>query len=147
MDPVTLVVIPGFLGGLVIALVVRLLQRRDGPQPSVVVREHLPLTTDVINMGSIKVAGVGGLGLVAMAVAVALDIRRIGETVALGLACGCVIAVVMIVARRRSGALPSSGRGPGGNRTLAIDEPRGDTSHARADHHLDAKLLAPPAVY
>ena len=147
MDPVTLVVIPGFLGGLVIALVVLLLQRRGGQHPSLVMRKDLPLSTDVINMASIKVAGVGGLGLVAMAAAVALDVRRIGETVAVGLVCGCVIAVVMIVARRRSGALPSSGRGPGANTTLAIDQPGADTSDARGVHELDAKLLAPHAGY
>ena len=138
MDPVTLVVVPGFLGGLVIAAVVVLLQRRAHADTSVVFpRRQLPLTTDVINMASIKVAGVGGLGLVAMAVAVALDVQRIGQTVALGLVLGAAAAAGMILRRRASGALPSSG-GPGANTILAID--RAPDRHA--DGRGDAPLLA-----
>lgn len=123
MDPVTLIVVPGFVGGLVIAAIVVALQRRSSGNASVVVPyKQAPLTTDVINMASIKVAGVGGLGLVAMAAAVALDVRRIGETIALGLACGVVIALVMIVRRRESGSMPSSGGHMGANTILSLDD-------------------------
>lgn len=122
MDPVTLVVVPGFLGGLVIAAVVLLLQRRGTRTPSVVVPYRpAPLSTDVINMASIKVAGVGGLGLVAMAAAVALDVPRIGEAVATGIGCGAVIALIMIWRRRRTGPMGSSAQVFGANTVLAIE--------------------------
>ena len=55
-------------------------------------------------------AGIGGLGLVAMALAVALDVPRIGQTVALGLVLGAVFAAILIGRRRRRGPLPSSGQ-------------------------------------
>jgi hypothetical protein len=122
MDPVSMIVVPGFLGGLIIALVVFLRQRGSSRNASLtrLVRAE-PLSTDIINMSSIKVAGVGGLGLVAMALAVALDLPRIGLTIGLGLVLGMAFALVMIVRRRASGSMPSSGQQPGANTTLAID--------------------------
>lgn len=99
MDPVTAVLVPGLIGGLVIAAGI-LLQHRRAHAPSVVLPYRpLPISTDVINMASIKVAGVGGLGLVAMSAAVALNVPRIFEATALGLLLGTCLAVVMIVRR------------------------------------------------
>ena len=122
MDPVSLIVVPGFLGGLVIALVVFLRQHRASRNPSVTRIAHAePLSTDIINMSSIKVAGVGGLGLVAMAVAVALDLPRIGLTVGVGFALGMGLALALILRRRTTGSMPSSGQHTGANTTLAID--------------------------
>lgn len=123
MDPVTLVVVPGFLGGLVIALFVFWRQRRDSAPSVVQPFRRGEFSTDVINMSSIKVAGVGGLGLVAMAAAVALDVPRIGQTITLGLLLGGVIAAITIYRRRSSGALPSSGQRRGANTTLSLDAP------------------------
>jgi hypothetical protein len=74
-------------------------------------------------MSSITVAGIGGLGLVAMAAAVALDVPRIGQTLAIGAVCGVLIAAFMIYRRRSSGSLPSSGQQMGANTTLSIDAP------------------------
>ena len=140
MDPVTLIVVPGFLGGLVIAAIVVILQRRSSRDSSVVVPyRQAPLTTDVINMASIKVAGIGGLGLVAMAAAVALDVRRIGETIALGIGCGIVVAVVMIVRRRASGSMPSSGGSMGANTILALDD--ADLNHSRNESNRETPPL------
>ncbi|MDQ3487730.1 MAG: hypothetical protein M3468_08360 [Acidobacteriota bacterium] len=127
MDPVLLIGVPGVLGGLVIALVMFLRQRRGSHIPSLGASiPTRPLSTDVINAASIKVAGIGGLGLVAMAVAVALNVPRIGQTLGIGLILGVAFAVVMIVSRRRTGSMPSSGRQAGANTTLAIEaaEPR-----------------------
>ncbi len=133
MDPVILVVVPGFLGGLVIALVVFLRQRRGSQSASLAPSTPQPLSTDIINAASIKVAGIGGLGLVAMAVAVALNVPRIGQTLAIGLALGLALAVVMIVRRRATGAMPSSGEQAGANTTLAIDAVEAtDLGHDRA---------------
>ena len=136
MDLPTAILIPGFLGGLVVASVIILLQRRR-TLPSVAVPYHAdPITPDVINMASIKVAGGGGLGLVAMAVVVALDIPRIAQTVGLGILLGAVGAGIVIWRRRQTGVLPSSGRGMGANTTLAIDVPT--ISSAATKPHSDA---------
>lgn len=146
MDPVTTILVPGFLGGLVIAALVVLWQRHQGSAPSVIAPyRREPLSTDVINMASIKVAGIGGLGLVAMAAAVALDVPRIGETVAIGLVCGAVIAAVLIVRRRRTGPMPSSGRGMGANTVLSIDvQNRSDSNgQSGAGTNTGGALLAP----
>ena len=85
-------------------------------------------TTDVINMAHIKVAGVGGLGLVFVALAVGLDIPEIGQAQAIALAFGIVFAVGLILWRRRRGPMPSSGGQMGANTMLSIDapEPRDD---------------------
>jgi hypothetical protein len=60
------------------------------------------LSTDVINIAHIRVAGVGGLGLVAMAAIVAWNVPAIGAAVAVALATGIVLAVVIIAWRRRA---------------------------------------------
>ncbi len=91
-----------------------------------------PLPIDVINMSRIRVAGIGGLGLVAMALVVAWDLPRIGLTLSIGAITGSVLAIVLILRRRQSGAMPSSGRRPGANTMLSIDVPpppdgKGDT--------------------
>ena len=122
MDPVVLVVVPGFVGGLVIALAVFLLQRRPSRGSSLAASApSQPLSTDIINAASIKVAGIGGLGLVAMAATVALNVPRIGQTLAIGLILGLAMAAAMILSRRRNGSMPSSGRQAGANTVLAID--------------------------
>jgi hypothetical protein len=96
--------------------------------PSAVSRE--PGRTDVINVARIRVAGLGGLGLVAMAGVVAWFIPSIGQTIAIGLAAGVILAAVLILLRRRTGPLPSSGRHSGANTVLALDE----EPAAREDH-------------
>lgn len=101
MDPVTMVLVPGLIGGALFALAFFLLNRRDAHADAVAVPYRSePLSTDIINASSIKVAGIGGLGLVAMAATVALNIPRIFETVTLGLVLGTVAAAIMIVRRR-----------------------------------------------
>ena len=97
--------------------------------------------TDVINIASIRVAGVGGLGLVAMAGALAWSIPRIGQTMALGVVLGAGLAVALILWRRRLGPMPTSSGRPGANTTLSIDEPvspdrrPGDRAEQSADRH------------
>ena len=103
MDPATLVLFVGFLGGLLIASLMLLLHRRSAPDTVPVPYRSQPLSTDIINVASIKVAGIGGLGLVAMAAAVALDIPRIAQSVGLGMGLGVIGAVATIAWRRRPG--------------------------------------------
>lgn len=143
MDPVTLVIVPGFLGGLILACVVVLARRRARPAPSVML-PYRPdrVSTDVINMASIKVAGIGGLGLVAMAAAVALDVPEIGQSVGVGLVLGAAGAVIMIVRARRSGPMPSSGNRMGANTVLSIDQPVNPDRHAGDRRTKRVKLAA-----
>ena len=121
MEPVILMVVPGLIGGVAIALIIAALRTRSGTRAPDVRRELF--STDVINMARIRVAGVGGLGLIAMAAFVAWSVPRIGQTLLIGLVLGVVFAGVMILRRRRSGPMPSSGRRPGANAILSIDQP------------------------
>ncbi len=118
MDPVTLVVVPGLLGGIIIALVIVRFQRHSLSR----IDPFESISTDVINAARIRVAGLGGLGLVAMAVVVAVAVPRIGVPLAIGLVLGAVLALLLVAWRNRTGAMPSSGRRIGANTTLAIDE-------------------------
>ena len=135
MDPIVLVLVPGILGGFVIAAAVILMNRRATRKPAMVVPYRLEhVSPHMINMASIKVAGLGGLGLVAMAAAVALDVPEIGTMVGIGAALGTFAAIGMILRARLRGPLPSSGQRPGANTTLSIDEPfttQGPDSRAR----------------
>jgi hypothetical protein len=97
MDPATSLMIPGVLGGLIVALLLRRMNR----QPAVPVPfRPEPLSTDVINMAHVKVAGVGGLGLVAMAIIVAFTVPEIGRSLAIGLAAGAALAGALILFNR-----------------------------------------------
>jgi hypothetical protein len=124
VDPVTTLAIPSLIGGLLIALVVRWANRRSRSGADAAPRiERYGPSTDVVNASRIRVAGIGGLGLVAMALVVALAVPRIGQALAWGLSLGLLLAVVLVVQRRRRGPLPSSGMRPGANIVLSIDAP------------------------
>jgi hypothetical protein len=90
--------IPGILGGLVVAVLLRRMNRAR-PVPIDPARAE-PLSTDIINIAHIKVAGVGGLGLVAMAIIVAVGIPEIGRSLAVGLLAGALLAVTLILFNR-----------------------------------------------
>ena len=122
MDPVTLVIIPGFIGGLIVALFV---SRMHAPVPGVDPLRRHPLTTDVINMARIRVSGVGGFGLMAMALAVAWFVPRIRQHLIVSALLGVAFAVVLIALRRRGGPMSSSSGTPGANTVLSIDAPLG----------------------
>jgi hypothetical protein len=145
MDPATMVLVLGFLGGLVFAGVAILVHRKSSRPSLDVPYRPDPISIDMINMASIKVAGVGGLGLVAMAAAVALGVPRIAQSMALGIALGAIGAAIVIFRRSRTGAMPSSGRGLGANTTLKIDMPPDEPSPAeRSANGLDCSLAPVP---
>ena len=124
MDPLLLVVVPGLLGGLIIALIVIARPRgRRAKTAADAFSSDFP-STDVINAARIRVAGIGGLGLVAMATVVALFVPRIRFSLGLGLGLGVLFAAMLILRRRREGPMPSSGRRLGANTTLSIDSPQ-----------------------
>lgn len=54
-----------------------------------------------INMSAIPVAGLGGLGLVAMAVVVSVFFPAIGWMMAAGVTSGVLLGVVLVAVRRR----------------------------------------------
>jgi len=122
MELLMLLAIPGVLGGIVIAFLFVRLNRGRHARASADAFSREPVSTDVINAARIRVAGVGGLGLVAMAFVVAMSVPRIGLSLALGLVLGAMLAAVLIL-RRREGPMPSSGRRPGANTMLSIDAP------------------------
>jgi hypothetical protein len=124
------------LGGVAFALLLVKLKGRPSTQmvPDLSGRETR--STDAINMAHIRVAGVGGLGLIAVAAIIALDIPSIGQSVAMGFVFGACFAAFLILKRRRAGPMPSSGQSAGANTTLSIDA--ADTSHPgteRRGHH------------
>jgi hypothetical protein len=149
MGPILMLLGLGLLGGVLLATFIVLLQRVGGRRTAATPLPYrpAPLSTDVINMASIKVAGIGGLGLVAMAAAVALDVPRIGQTVFLGLVLGAGLATVMILRRRDTGSMPSSGRKMGANTTLSIDiagEPLRRDRRANGEVRLSPRPLPSP---
>ena len=119
MDPVLMMLIPGLLGGVVIAVLLRRLPWH-AEQGQVVPPVGQPLSSGAINMAHIRVAGEGGLGLVAIAVASAIFVPRIGQTIGLGFVVGAVLAVALVAWRRPKGPLPSSSRHPGAHGDLGI---------------------------
>jgi len=93
---------------------------------------------DTINMSSIKVAGIGGLGLVAVAVVTAIFIPTIRVSLTIGAVAGVVFAVVLILWRRKRGPLPTSGQHPGAHELLdfepgepSVSGPRGEDRAVR----------------
>jgi hypothetical protein len=102
LEPITLVIVPSIVGGVVIALLIARWNRRSAPTP-VRPSDGEPPPTDFINMARIPVAGIGGLGFVAMAVVTAIAIPRIRQTVGLGLVLGVILAIVLLRWRRPPG--------------------------------------------
>jgi hypothetical protein len=141
VDPVTLVLVPGVLGGLIVAWLVFRLQRRSSTAVSTDAFTRNGRASDVINMAHIRVAGIGGLGLVAMAATVAFNVPRIGQALAIAAVAGAALAAVLIAWRRKTGALPSTGARPGANTVLAIDaSPAPDNQRPCDGRPLELKL-------
>ena len=98
------------------------------PRPPVSVDPFESVSTDVINVSRIRVVGVGGLGLVAMAAVVSFFVPSIGVPVAVSAVLGIVAAACLIVLRRRDGGMRSSSASMGANTTLSIDS---KSTHSR----------------
>jgi hypothetical protein len=132
MEMISLIVVGGMAGGILVALLLTVAQRWHAGrmQPDAFAKGSEAGRTDVINIASIRVAGVGGLGLVVMSLVLAWSIPRIGQTLALGAVLGAAFAAVLILWRRRLGPIATSSGRSGANTTLSIDEP---VSPERAD--------------
>jgi hypothetical protein len=109
------------VGGAISAGVMVLLSRRAHHVPiSVPDSFGAGLTSDVINVSHIRVAGVGGLGMTAVALAIAYTFPQIGLSLALGLVGGFAGGVAAILYRRRQGPF-DSGRGQVGGRSVLVE--------------------------
>jgi hypothetical protein len=84
-------------------------------------------------MANIRVAGLGGLGMVAGAVVVAVFVPSVGVSIGAAVAAGALLAFGMILWRRRSGPLTSSGQRPGASTMLDIESQPADGARASDD--------------
>lgn len=111
------------IGGAISAGILVMLGRRAHQAP-LSVPDHFGAgqTLDVINVSHIRVAGVGGLGMMLVALAIAYTFPEIGLSLALGLVGGFAGGVAVILYRRHHGPL-GSGRGQTGGRSVLVERP------------------------
>jgi hypothetical protein len=132
-------------GGVLMALFFKWSSRRHAPPTSVPDSfSRDAFSTDTVNFAHVRVAGVGGLGLVLVAAAVTFDFPLATVVVLSGLVGGLVAAGVAIVLRRKQGPLPSSTEGPGARAVLfAEPRPQADVStSADPDRQRQAAVAA-----
>jgi hypothetical protein len=124
-------------GGALIGGLLWFLARRQRPRAVTFdAFAHDTTATDTINVARVRVAGVGGIGMLLVALAVALDFALVGAVVGAGLAGGLIGAAAIILWRKRTGPLSSSSSGPAA-RTVLFSEPDAPpTPRADADDHL-----------
>jgi hypothetical protein len=117
MTALILVVALGIVGGVILAFI---LFRLPSQEDAGGARTLDAPSTDIINMARVRVKGAGGLGMVAMAVTVAAFVPSIRLSMAIAVVLGVVMAVAMILWRRRSGPL-STRIEPGAHSMLPMD--------------------------
>lgn len=143
MEPLVNLLVLGVLGGLVLSWLIA--RHRRGTPPTFVPRRLDPPTPALINMAHIRVEGIGGLGMVAAVIAVAIADSRIRVATIIALVLGGGLAFALIALRRRSGALPSSGDGPDDRSLLHIDTgPRRPLSARDPEGHEEARSRFDP---
>jgi len=126
MEPLIMIVVPGLLGGIVVALGLM----RVGVRPEDGSNAPLqPPSPGLINMAHIRVGGIGGLGMVAMAATVAIFVPRIRLTMAVALFLGMALAAVLIAVRRRTEPLPSSSQHAGAHSMFISEVPQDSANH------------------
>ncbi len=119
MEPLLIILIPGLFGGLLLSFFIA--RNRRGTAATFVPRRLEAPSPSLINMSSIKVEGLGGLGMVAAVIAVAIADPRIRLAVIIAGVLGGGLALFLIRARRSSGGL-HSGDGPDGDSLLHLDD-------------------------
>jgi hypothetical protein len=119
MEPLLILLVLGLFGGLALALVIA--RDRRGTPPTFVPRRLAAPTPALINMANIRVEGIGGLGMVAAVIAVAIADSRIRAAIIIALVLGGGLALALIALRRRGGPLPSAGDGPDDRSLLHIN--------------------------
>ena len=102
-DFVEEVLLVALTGGAVMAAI-RFALARSARQPVTDPFSRDVFSTDTINIAHVRVAGIGGAGLVLAACAVALQYQLTTVAMSAGIIGGVLIAIAMIVARRRKPA-------------------------------------------
>jgi hypothetical protein len=141
MEPLVIGLLPGFFGGLVLALLLAR-TRRKAPK-TFVPRPLAPPSPSLINMAHIPVEGVGGLGMLAAVVAVVIIDPRIRFATILAAVLGAGLALTLI-ALRRDDRLRPGGTGNDGGSTLHLDEDRRRKYFADVHGRLDGSAFRPP---
>jgi hypothetical protein len=96
-------VLPAIVGGTALAAVMYAVNRRQ-PAPRLA-RDPFTGMTDVLNMAQVRVAGVGGVGLVAFCAVVTWHYQLISAAMVAGLVGGAAGAWVMVHRRARQQTL------------------------------------------
>jgi len=109
MEPLVIILLPGILGGALLAFFLAHRPARPAGNAPAVRRALPPPSPSLINMARIKIDGVGGLGMVLVALTVAITVPSIRLSVLTGLVLGVTVAAALIT-WRRSGPLASSSR-------------------------------------
>ena len=122
MEPLLIILVPGVLGGILVALVFSRFARVP-TQPTTMAERLEPPSAGMINMAHIRVAGAGGLGMVAMSIVVAIFIPRIRFSIALAFVLGCAMAAALVAIRRR-GDDTTGGIHPGAHALLPLEAGR-----------------------
>ena len=144
MDPVTSLIVPAFVGGAVVALALALVHRR--PRSADALPEAAQsVGTDMINMAHIRVAGVGGFGFVMLALWIGVVTPGLRGPLAIGAISGAVLAVALILWRRKTGPMTSSGQRPGANTTLSIEPVEPAAGAAEEDRTDTRRVKLAPA--
>jgi hypothetical protein len=144
MEPLLIILLPGLFGGLLLAL---LIAAKKKSSPSIVVPQRLAAPSpSLINMANIRVEGIGGLGMVAAIVVVAVSDPRIGLATIVALVFGVGLAFALIRARQATGAMPSAGGGPADRSMLGLDSDRRRLRPAPGDLP-QARLHVAPAIH
>jgi len=130
MEPLLIILVPGVIGGVVLSLLIMRL-RRTTP-PTFVAKRLEPTSPSLINMSSIKVEGLGGLGMVAAVIAVAIADPRIRLAIIIAGVLGGGLALFLIRARRSSGGL-HSGDDPGADSLLHLENHHSSGETTRQD--------------
>lgn len=122
MEPLLILMVLGLIGGLGLSILIA--RNRRGTPPTFVPRRLAAPNPALINMANIRVEGIGGLGMVAAVIAVAIADSRIRTAIIIALVLGGGLALALIALRRRGGPLPSAGDGPDDRSMLHIDSDR-----------------------
>ncbi|HEY2435244.1 MAG TPA: hypothetical protein VGI12_21415 [Vicinamibacterales bacterium] len=114
-------VLPALVGGLLLAGVLVCLNRR--PSSGVVTRSPLePMSPDLINMAHIRIAGLGGLGMLGAVVVTALALPEIGVALAASVGIGAAIGAGLVAYRSRSTAAGAGGQNGEPPSLLALED-------------------------
>jgi hypothetical protein len=119
MEPLLIALALGLSGGLTLSFVIA--RTRRGTPPTFVPRRLDAPTPALINMAQIRVEGIGGLGMVAAVIAVALADSRIRLATIVAFVLGVGLALGLIAWRRRGGPLSSAGDGPDDRSMLHLE--------------------------